>query len=153
MARRKLITLSLLLLGMALAACGRASAGISQTPSNSPAEVVESFYSWYLSNLGYDPQTDTFRKPTESELETRPELSNEVLSRRLERLASFGEVGGYDPLLCAQDVPTEIRTELVSMGDGQAQVLVSTDFNNHQFTVRLEAFDEWQIVEVVCQLD
>jgi hypothetical protein len=143
----------LLVVGLSLAACGMNSATANQAPTSSPTEVVESFYSWYLDNLGHDPEAEIFRKPSEDELEARPELSNEVLSLRLETLASFGEVGGYDPLICAQDVPNEIQTELVSNDNNEARVLVSTDFSGHQFTVRLKAADGWQIVEVICHTD
>lgn len=119
-----------------------------------PVEVTESFYSWYLANLGYGPETGDFRKPSEADYEARPEASPELLARRAEIIASFAEMqgGGYDPLLCAQDVPESFSAELVETGDGEALVKVETSFVGHSFGVRLQAGETWQIVEVQCAL-
>lgn len=119
-----------------------------------PVEVTESFYSWYLANLGYDPETGDFRVPSEADYAARPEASAELLARRAEIIASFAESpgGGYDPLLCAQDVPESFSAELMEAGDGSALVKVETSFVGHTFGVRLQEAETWQIVEVLCAL-
>jgi hypothetical protein len=145
--------LSLLLLGTFISACGRLNPAQAQAAHDEPVATVESFYGWYLDNLGYDPEQDSFRKPSEPELEARPELSVQLLARRQGILASLGETGGYDPLICAQDIPTSFKVELVEQSKTEALVAVETSFSGHRFSVRLEPIEGWQITEVLCQFE
>lgn len=139
------------LLSLTLAACASFKAEQEKSASDQATEVVESFYRWYLGSVGYDAESDTFRKPSEPELEARPELSTMLLSQRLSLLASFGDRGGYDPLICAQDVPTDFTLELDQATDQYIVIRVNTSFSGHHFSVRLEPIDGWQLVEVDCQ--
>jgi hypothetical protein len=73
-----------------------------------------------------------------------------------ETLASFQQqtrpIGGYDPILCAQDVPSSISISPATMSPGGvASVVVETSFGDHSFTVELERIEEqWKIVDVFC---
>ena len=147
--RKQSALVILSLLALVLSACSGSALAPGQAAEQTPVEVVESFYGWYLDNLGYDPATGEFRKPEESDYSLRPEVSEELIARRAEIIASF-EGGGYDPLLCAQDVPTEIRAELVEASGQEALVAIETSFANHRFGVRLERGERWEMVEVLC---
>ncbi|MFP3853425.1 MAG: hypothetical protein ACLFWD_03920 [Anaerolineales bacterium] len=150
--RKLSILATLSLAALALCACNAGSLAPGQAAEQTPVEVVESFYGWYLDNLGYDPATGEFRKPEGSEYPLRPEVSEELIARRAEIIASFEGMpgGGYDPLLCAQDIPAEIKAELAEASGEGALVAVETSFANHRFGVRLEKFERWEMVEVLC---
>jgi hypothetical protein len=119
-----------------------------------PEEVVESFYGWLIDYGGYDPETDTFNNPlVDGAYKTREELAPEAVQWVEETLASFDR-GGYDPFLCAQDIPTSISVGRAEISDGEATVRVATSFEGHFFTVRLvQIGGEWKIVKVVCTED
>jgi hypothetical protein len=66
-------------------------------------------------------------------------------------IASFDDKGGYDPLLCAQDVPESFTVgEAVVFGD-TATLAVHTSFEGHGFTVALQRVDGlWRVSDVLC---
>lgn len=149
---KKLMLLSVLLLsaGLLLSGCGIYAGQAEGQELGDPTKVVDSFYHWYLESMEFDVEAGGRGRPSDEDLEARAELSNELLSRRLEVLASFNGVGSYDPLICAQDVPTEFRSELVESSDQEALVRVQTSFEGHSFNVRLVQAESWQIAEVIC---
>jgi hypothetical protein len=120
------------------------AAGCSQpvTASASPDEVVNAFYRWYL---GYPGNVMVDRAYHDSEYLTA-ELKAEVDGI----LDSFSG-GGYDPFLCAQDIPDSITvSQPIASGD-TATVSVNTSFPGHGFEVVLSmAQDGWQIVAINC---
>jgi hypothetical protein len=68
-----------------------------------------------------------------------------------EVLAGFDGRGGYDPFLCAQDVPQEVRTDSTFFHGEQASVILRTSFPNHFLTVDLYRSGEtWQIGNITC---
>jgi len=110
-----------------------------------PEQVVESFYGWhigYIQNVG-NPLADGAYRSSEY-------LSEEFVRKADGIIASFDE-GGYDPFLCAQDVPGEFTVEeAVVSGDG-ASLAVHTSFEGHTFTVELRQVDgRWKISDVIC---
>lgn len=59
----------------------------------------------------------------------------------------------FDPILCAQDVPTSITTEAPLIEGSTATVHVETSFAGHAFDVLLTQEGKgWQITDVVCMV-
>lgn len=109
--------------------------------TSQPDQVVRDFYASYLSYEG-NPLVDKVYR------------SSEYLSPDMIAFLDEFTQGGmqYDPVLCAQDKPTDINTSPAQVSGGQASVDVSTSFANHKFTVELVQLDnEWLIDKVVCQ--
>lgn len=109
--------------------------------SSQPDQVVQDFYGWYLSYEG-NPLVDGAYRASEH-------LSPDFISF----LDDFtGQEGmAYDPVLCAQDVPSDISTSPAEVQEGEASVKVSTSFANHSFTVELvQTNGDWLINKVIC---
>jgi hypothetical protein len=125
----------------------------SDQPEMDSSQVVESFYQWYLAYIG-DPASDTFRNP----MVDRAYRENELLTGRFvqqidELLASFNGAG-YDPFLCAQDIPRSLSAETLVLSDGTAEVEVTTSFISHSFHVELVSQDgAWKIDNIRCAFD
>jgi hypothetical protein len=113
-------------------------------PEAGPAATVASFYGWYLdaSRVG-SPLAD-------GRIAEREDLRDDF--RLHLRLVLDGlRGGGFDPLLCAQDVPAWVRVVEVRTVARRAFVRVGTSFSGHGFEVVLERDgDTWRIDDVRC---
>jgi len=121
-----------------------------------PADVVASFYGWYLDHAGYDVESGTMRNPlVDRSYAAREELSPALVDEIDALLASFREGGAaYDPFLCAQDIPTEFTVSTSSISESAAEVRVETSFVGHSFRVMLEKTGgEWTITAVRCSFE
>ncbi|MFP3897642.1 MAG: DUF3828 domain-containing protein [Anaerolineales bacterium] len=118
----------------------------AQPVAEAPEAVVEAFYSWYL-----DYSSETGNPMVDEAYKSSEYLTDAFVQEVDELLASF-EGGGYDPFLCAQDVPQEISVvEMNFSGDHEAQVGVQTSFEGHSFDVLLQREgDQWKIADVIC---
>lgn len=124
-----------------------------ETSFSGPDAVVDSFYSWYLDNVGYDAESGTFRNPlVERAYAGREELSRAFVAEVDALLSSFEEgASGYDPFLCAQDIPTKVSVTTTEVVEDTAEVTVETSFSNHNLRVLLETVDgEWLISDIEC---
>lgn len=125
------------------------SAPVSQ-PVLGPVETVESFYGWYLGYIG-DPATDTFRNPMVDRAYRGHELLTGRLVRQVDELLNSFEGAGYDPFMCAQDIPQTMTAEEITLNNGSAEVEVETSFAGHHFRVDLLRQDgAWKIDEIRC---
>jgi hypothetical protein len=122
---------------------------LSEAMSATPETVVESFYNWYVGYPGNSLVDGAYRS---SEY-----LTPEFVQKVDEIVASFDE-GGYDPFLCAQDIPGELTVEkAVASGEG-ASVVVHEIWNPgtqyeliHDVTVALRLVDgQWKISDIIC---
>lgn len=105
-------------------------------------EVVAGFYQWYLDYEGSPLAEGAYRD--------HPVISPEFAQAVQDRLDSF-ESGGYDPILCAQDLPDAVEIGTITISGDSAEVMVTTSFSGHNFRVLLAAQDQgWQITDVVC---
>ena len=60
--------------------------------------------------------------------------------------------GGFDPILCAQDVPQSYSLDGVVQEGDHARVNMSSSFLDHAFTVVLQHADQrWLISDVLCE--
>jgi hypothetical protein len=114
-------------------------------------EVVQSFYDWYLSYPGNVVAEGAYRS---SEHLTEPFIE------KVDGIVASFERGGYDPFLCAQDLPGDlvVGDEVTRAGDA-ATILVHEVWNpgteyemTSHVTVELQMMDgEWKISNIVCK--
>jgi len=106
-----------------------------------PDKVVRDFYDWYLSYDGNPLVDHAYRS------------SNYLSTDMITFLDDFIQDGmAYDPILCAQDRPSEINVSPVHVSGGRGTVEVSTNFDNHAFSVELiQIENNWLIDKVVCK--
>lgn len=118
---------------------------------NSPEAVVQAFYTWYIEYSG-DRAAGTFQSPlADQAYQDSHYLTPSFIEHVDEILASSDEYGGYDPFLCAQDIPQGVVTDGIFYHNSQASVVVRSDFPNHFLTVDLQKNgDGWQISNITC---
>ena len=133
--------------------------GVQAGPQK-PGDAVQEFYTWYLDYIG-DPAVETFRNPlVDRAYREAPNLAPELV-QQIDSLLESSAGFGYDPFLCAQDVPLAVTpsgTFLMYEFTGpqvknSARVAVRTSFPGHWFTVDLkqdEPDTPWQISAVTC---
>lgn len=120
-----------------------------------PAQAVQAFYDWYLDYIGSSASGD-FRDPlVDDAYLTSPHLSPSLAAHLQDVIAGFGPGGGYDPFLCAQDIPTQVNVDAAflagELAGNTAHVLVRSDLGGHVWTADLRQEEgEWKIADVVC---
>jgi hypothetical protein len=116
-----------------------------------PEEVTQDFYTWYLDYFG-NPAEGTFRSPLADRAYQGSEyLTPSFIGHVDEVLADFGNQGGYDPFLCAQDIPQEVRVDGTFWHGEQASVILRTSFPNHFMTADLyKSRETWKIGNITC---
>jgi hypothetical protein len=143
----KRLTLLILITTLGLAAmlsgCSPAPEPVAASPSDMmPEQVARSFYDWYIAYPG-NPLVDKAYRSNEY-------LTGEFVQKVDGIIASFDK-GGYDPFLCAQDVPESFALGETSVSGDRAIVPVQTSFEGHAFTVViLRVGGEWKIADVNC---
>jgi hypothetical protein len=128
----------------------REESKLSTEFTNGPEEVVLEFYAWYLEAFG-DPAAGTFRSPLADQVYQESEhLTPSFIGHVDDILAGMGQ-SGYDPFLCAQDIPQEVVTDGAFYHGELASVIVRTNFPNHFITVDLQkSGDDWKIGNITC---
>jgi hypothetical protein len=152
-ARYSLLALFSLVVAMAVlvTGCG-GSPQPTEEPSpdpSSPAGVVESFYRWYVGYPG-NPMADGAYRSSEY-------LSEDFVQEVGQLIASF-EGGGYDPFLCAQDIPGRVDVDEATVSGDEASVMVygvwnpDTEFELvNEVEVELRRMDgQWKITDIIC---
>ncbi len=117
--------------------------------------VVLAFYEWYLDYIG-EPGSDNFRNPmVDKAYHDTPYLTDSFVGHIDELLDGFIETGGgYDPFLCAQDIPTEMTPDITFARSGMTSVVVRSSFPNQMVTVDLkQEGDSWRISNITCAND
>ena len=110
----------------------------------SPQETVKQFYTDHINYEG-NPLVD--RHFAQSEF-----ASQELISKIDATIASF-QHGGYDPVLCAQDIPSSVTFTNDSQDDNTAKVTVAEKFGDmtKNVGVNLTATNEgWKITNIDC---
>ena len=115
--------------------------------------VAAAFYTWYLDYMG-DRASDTFRNPlVDQAYHDAPYLTASFIGHVDDLLAEMRaqDMGGYDPFLCAQDIPTEVTPDVAFVRDGAASVVMRSSFPNHMLTVDLRPEGRsWVIGNITC---
>jgi hypothetical protein len=138
------------LLALVLGACGNTasiSEAATQPPAETespldPAEVVNGFYDWYLTYEG--------NVLADRAYQTREELEAEFISNVDALLDSFGK-GGYDPFLCAQDIPETLEIGTLNITGDTAEATMNSSLGHHLFVALRHGDSGWQIAEIRCQ--
>lgn len=88
-----------------------------------PEDVTQSFYDWYLDQIG-PLDSDTRRNLlVEGTFKESPYLTERFVGEVEETLASFDR-GGYDPILLAQDIPVEFEVQSPTITGDEATAIV-----------------------------
>jgi hypothetical protein len=117
-----------------------------------PAEVARSFYSWLL-EYGQTQGNPLVDKAYRSNV-----LLDEQFVQQVDRLLESFVGGGYDPFLCAQDVPATGEVGEATISGEEARVTVHEMWNPgtqyelaRDVTVVLRmAEGQWGITNVIC---
>jgi hypothetical protein len=111
---------------------------------DTPELVVERFYLWYL-----DYARNTGNPLVDRAYRTRSDLMPEWI-QSVDNL--LHTAAGYDPFLCAQDIPESFMVGQAAVSGEQATLTMLTSFPGHSFTVALELVSgTWKIFDIVCQ--
>jgi hypothetical protein len=135
--------------GVACAVPQAAPAPLPEGPMpTTPEGAVQGFYSWYLwygRNAGNPLADGAYRS---SEYLTWP------LIERVDQIVASFNKGGYDPFLCAQDIPESFGIDTVEIvDDNTARVVVHTSFEGHAFILSLVRMGEqWAIGDITCAI-
>ena len=126
-----------------LSGCGPAPEPVNASPADAtPEEVVESFYTWYVDYPGNPMVEGAYRSS---------EYLDEAFVQKVDGIIASFDRGGYDPFLCAQDIPASFTVEDAVVSGDEARVVVRTSFEGHSFTVVLRPVNEqWEISDVLC---
>ena len=108
----------------------------------SPDQVTQDFYAWYIDYA-----------QTANPLVNKAYRDSDALTRDF--VAWLDEFTAqpmmFDPILCAQDVPSSVATTAADVSGATATVRVETSFAGHAFDVRLtQEGGAWKIAEVIC---
>ena len=114
-------------------------------------QTTREFYDWYLESFD-DRAAGDFHNPlAEKTYQESSLLTGDFKSRVDDLLQSF-EQGGYDPFLCAQDIPDSVSIETQEQSAEAATVRVQTSFEGHQFEASLIFDDQsWKIDDILCE--
>ncbi len=124
----------------------------AEQESEAATAVVEEFYRWYLAYPGNPFVEQAYR---ESPLVTEQFVAE--TDEAIEAMRTAGP-GGADPILCAQDIPGDVRFQPGEMSSDRATVVVEqvwnpgTEFESvREVTVEVQKVEgEWRIRDVVC---
>jgi hypothetical protein len=118
--------------------------------AGSPGETVEAFYTWYLGYINAEIEP---RNPLADRAYRAAPYLDPTLIGRVDRM--FDEEGfiGYDPFLCAQDIPSEVKVAAAYEHGARPMALVESSFPGHYFTVDLVRvnFNRWVIRKITCE--
>jgi hypothetical protein len=125
--------------------------GGTETGDLSPDATVQAFYDWYLAYIG-NRADGKMRNPLADGAYRSSEFLAASLIARVDEAMSSLDKGGYDPFLCAQDIPESVTAEPATGSGEEARVDVRTSFEGHVFTVTLEhTEDGWLISDIACR--
>jgi hypothetical protein len=118
-----------------------------------PEETVQGFYSWYLtSNATIKDSGERLNPLADGRYRSSPYLT-EGFVQKVDAIVTSFDKGGFDPFICAQDVPQSFSSEKTIESGDTARVVVHTSFDGHTFTVALlREAGVWKISDVLCEV-
>ncbi len=118
-----------------------------------PRGVTESFYSWYLDQVGYDEASGEFRNPLVEGTYRNSDLLSEALIVSVDEIMADPPPGFGDPFLCAQDIPVSVVVETL---DADTMIVHEYFGGNpvpNSLMVELEEIEgQWQLSSITCGL-
>ena len=123
----------------------------AELDAQTPEDVVRVFYEWYIGTINASRAAGEMRNLLmDGSYRTTGYLTDELIAKIEATVASF-EGGGYDPILCAQDVPQSFVIPSASVAPDRTTVVVETSFPGHAFQVDVVMVDgEWKIADIIC---
>ena len=117
---------------------------------DTPEQVVDAYYAWYLDYIG-DPGSDDFRNPMVDRAYRDSQYLSPSFVGHVDALLSADTPMGADPFLCAQDIPTSLTPGAVFTTGETASVVVRSSIDGHVFTVDTKKADgNWIITNITC---
>jgi hypothetical protein len=121
--------------------------------NSTPSGAVNAFYAWYLPQTRVSLPGSDIPQPIEM-LPESPLVTSEFVRAVHEITKSFSDQAGYDPVICAQDIPPVLWAEAEIADDEQSYVLVQSSFPGYFLVVELKNVDgAWKIWNVTCSAD
>ena len=110
---------------------------------NTPEQAVNEFYSMWINHEG-NPMMDGV-------YQNNP-LITKALSQRIDEIIAGFDMGGYDPVLCAQDKPQSYTIESVELNNDQATILLSLDFYGSPRPILVALINDgsWKLDNISC---
>ena len=137
--KNQVVFLAILLVA---AAATLAFAILPSVAQQSPDQVVQDFYGWYI------VYAQTANPLVDKAYRSADDLAPAFIAR-MDEFTSQPMM--FDPILCAQDVPTSISTATPVIDGATATVRVDTSFAGHAFDVQfVQDGKVWQITDVIC---
>ncbi len=151
----RIVLLAIVALGVL--SCAPAAPAPTPTPTAAPAlrrpegmtpeQVTEAFYGWYLQQVSGPVRSNPV---ADGSYKAVPYLDAAFVRQVEQAVASFVG-GGYDPFLCAQDVPKSASVGPATVSGERATTVVSTSFPGHAFEVTLTlGGGAWRISGINC---
>lgn len=148
--RQPMILVTLLVLLTLAAGCTPTPAPVAPAnPGASPASIVESFYNWYLGGQGSVLAERSYRQS---------EFLTPLFVQKVDGILDSFTQGGYDPFLCAQDIPGQVTADPAVIAGGEAKIVAHLAWNPgseyemvRDLTILLRQVDgQWRIDNVLC---
>jgi hypothetical protein len=120
-----------------------------ESSSINPESQVQEFYSWYLDQ--FTANSAAFRSPLADHVYRHSEYLTTGLIYRIDELLDGFSAVGYDPFLCAREIPSKIHVDGFLIDNNTAGVVVHTNYLEHTFSLELKLEDSrWLIDDVIC---
>ncbi|MCB8987856.1 MAG: DUF3828 domain-containing protein [Ardenticatenaceae bacterium] len=123
-----------------------------EATTDTPEGTVQMFYAWYTDALRRRFMDDSVVVDFHDS-----EMLTEGFKQHLDEMRAAAEVEhpglglGYDPLLCAQDVPYHVTPDQALITGDTAVLTARTSFINHVLPIDLQRTDTgWRISNVTC---
>lgn len=126
------------------------NAEVNAKPLAEPEEVVDAFYADYLGSIG-DLASGTGSSPLADGTYRDSIYLTESFVEHIDDLLTDMDRGGYDPFLCAQDIPEGYQSQGTFQRGGVASVVLNSSFPGHWLIVDLQVDgDSWKISDITC---
>jgi hypothetical protein len=144
--KNKTLTATVVILGL-IATVGSVYALRDKTIfTDPPGQVVLNFYEDWVE---YDGNPIVDRIYNESELVT------DNFKTETDNIIDSFDKGGYDPVLCAQDVPSGVEVSNVSIDGSNAMITLKEYFGGSDRIIEVamekDGFKGWKIDDIICQ--
>jgi hypothetical protein len=144
---KKITLLSMMAVLLLVQAC---SGMVQAQEAQSPVEVAEGFYDWYLGYIG-DPATDSFRNPMSDGAYRDSGYLSAAFVAELDAMVAEGLA--FDPVLMAQDIPSSFSVEAGSEAGTAVVHLQFGDYGENDLLVSLVEEDSTLKISGISRLD
>ncbi len=144
---KKTISITLAVIICSAAIIGFIYAVKNNYPTASPEQTVKSFYDDWIKYQGAG-------NPISDRIYQESQVVTDELVKKLDSIIYSFEFGGYDPVICAQDIPQSFKVELKSKNNDLAILQIEQDFYGSINFISVETIKigkEWKINDIICQ--